>query len=440
VAGSLRHPDEGQRAALCRAVAAWAAQLGATPAGAVRAGGVELVDVALLRDGRPGVLDVVATAGGRRAHAVLSLRRREDPLRLLAPTEEPVVGEVEDDHGPALVVDALRDAEAAPFLLAAAGGPEGHRGTLLRAAGRPADPGPAVSVVEEEDEGLLGFDDRCALRVFHWLRDGPHPGVAFLLALDEAGFNHVPAPIARWCRGGWDLGLVQELFVGAAPGWAVALGSLRDLCAAGGRPEDAGGDFAPEARALGTMVARMHVALARAFGRQPGQVAAWAEEAGSVVERVGAAALDGVPLRALRSSDLSAPALRTHGDLHLGRIARTDQGWVLTDCMPGGTADGAPAFRPALADVADLAWSLHHVAAVVVAELARDPLAHPRVADLAAAWEGRNRRALLAGYLSAPGVRGLVPGDRKAVEGLLGLLALARDARLAGRRHPSRSR
>ena len=55
--------------------------------------------------------------------------------------------------------------------------------------------------------------------------------------------------------------------------------------------------------------------------------------------------------------------IRTHGDLHLGRVARTNQGWVVADWLPGGVgAAGDALFRSPLADVADMLWSLHHVA------------------------------------------------------------------------------
>jgi maltokinase len=342
------------------------------------------------------------------------------------------------------VVDALHDARLAQLLLAAVSSPEGvdaGGAVTLAVPGRPVEAGSAL--FDDDPDAVLTFDERTRMRVFSWLRPWPHPGVAFLVGLDEAGFNHLQPPVAVWRRDGRDLGVIEELLVGAAPGWAVALGSLRDVCASGCPPEQAGGDFAPEARALGTMVARMHRALDRAFGRRMSDVATMAEEAGSAVADVDAAALDGgevaAALRGLRAASLAAPAVRVHGDLHLGRIARCDQGWVLADCMPGGTdpLTGAARYRSPLADVADLLWSLGHVAAVAAADLARDPLGH-RAGELAAAWEARNRRALLDGYLGVAGP--LVPGDPAVVRDLLVLLELEREARMALRRHPSRTR
>lgn len=462
-------PDDDPRpAAVRRLVAAWSVRSGvvapapapgpgsgpepaATPVPPVAAD-VRLVDVAVLRDGRPGLLDVVATVAGRPVHAVLGLRRPGDEVRVIGPAEDPVVGTLEDEHGPATVVDALCDADLARLLLVEVCGTEpGGAGTapgggVTRAARHAPDPSDVLAVVDDEPDVVLDFDERRSMRVFSWPHPWPHPGVAFLLALDEAGFNHLPPPVAVWRRDGRDLGIVQELFVGAAPGWAIALGSLRDVCASGCPPEEAGGDFAPEARALGTMVARMHLALDRAFGHRDSDLSTLAEESESAVARIDAAALHAPnvdeALAGLRRTRAWAPVLRVHGDLHLGRTARCDQGWVLADCMPGGTdpATGEARYRSPLADVADVLWSLGHAAAVAAADLGRDPLGHPGAEDLAVAWEARNRRAFLSGYLATAGIEALVTADRSLVRHLLALLELERDARLARRRHPAGER
>lgn len=439
--GSLDRPDDEQRAALERTVDTWARRVaGVSPS----PGGVEVVEVAVLHEGRPGLVDVVARVDGRMAHVVLGLRRTGDALHLLGTLEDPVVGLVEDEHGLAVVVDAVHDADTARLLFGAVGVDriDGAVG-LAREGTLPPEPAPRVSVVEDAHDPMLVGGERCILRVFSWLHQGPHPGLTLLLALDDAGFNHLPAPMAVWRRGDRDLGMAQELHVGAAPGWAVALGSLRDLCARGGAPEAAGGDFAPEARALGTMVARMHLALDRAYGRRAVAVADWVEEAESVVARVDAAALDGEDiaraLRSLRTSGQRAPAVRVHGDLHLGRTSRTDQGWILVDCTPGGVCPPGdePGVRSPLADVADVLWSLHHAATSVAWQLSRDPVGHPTAAEAAGAWEARNRRAFVAGYLSTSGIGTLVPQDRGTVSDLVALFELERDARVAQRRHPS---
>ena len=399
---------------------------------------IEVVDVEVLRLGRPGVVDVVAEMDGRLAHAVLGIRRPGDQLRSLGGAEEPALGTVEDADGEGLVVDALHVADAARVLLETVAGLSGGANGDLE----------TVSVVRDDDEATaLAFDRRYLLTVFPWLFRGPHPGAALLAGLDEAGFNHLPAPVAFWRRAGRDLGVVQELLSGASSGWALAIGSLRDVIASGVQPAAAGGDFAPEALALGTMAARMHVALERAFGRRAGDVANWVDEldpdvlaAAAEGQRSGFAATSAEDLLAsLRRSGLRLPTIRTHGDLHLGRVARTDHGWVLADCMPGGTAPGTeePLFRCPLADVADLTWSLWHAAQVAAGE--RGPASLGLASsETALAWQARNRRALLAAYLATPGIGPLLPADRRVVRRLLAMFELARAARGPSEPAPAR--
>lgn len=403
-----------QHAAVARVIARWAEHHG-WAASAVGASDVELVEVEVLRAGRPGLWDVVARVGDRLAHAVLGLRRPGTDLRVLGSVDEPVLGTLEDEAGIALVVDAVHEADCARALLDAV-------------AGDRVPPASVVTVVRaDHDEAVLGFDRRCSLSVFSWLAQGPHPGTAMLAALDEAGFNHVRAPIAFWRRAGHDLGVVQELLTGSTGGWALALTSLRDVLTSGLSPDVAGGDFAPESFALGTMAARMHIALAHAFGRRAGDAALWAGAAERALGDVAEPLAD--TLAHLRQSALHPPAVRAHGDLHLGRTARTDHGWVLADCMPGGVPAGGgdPVFRSPLADVADLTWSLGRAAAVVAAE--RGPGAPgAREVELASAWEARNRRALVASYLATPGIGGLVPADRRVVRRLLSMFEAMRAA------------
>ena|GEM_PF-353988 len=461
--------DEQQRAGIVRALARWCEHQDpeGTDHGDAPNRHAVVVDMELLREGRPGLLDVVAEIGDRLAHVVFALHRTGEELRLLGTVEEPALGVIEDADGFAVVVDAVHDLDASQLLLDAVAG-EGVRGR----------PHSVVTVVHDGAEATtLGFDRRFTFTVFPWLRHGPHPGVALLAGLDEAGFNHLAAPVAFWRRAGRDLGVVQELVAGAAGGWALALTSLRDLFAGGLSPDTAGGDFAPESFALGTMTARMHLALERAFGRRDDAVSTWVDAlqaalSGRADEMTAAQVLAvhlgtetlgrgpatrpnghaGDPLAArgatvgavpsaversvherleeLRSSGLRVASIRTHGDFHLGRTARTDHGWVVSDTMPGGSEPGSddPVFRPPLADVADFLWSLRYAAAVAASE--RGPAAEAsRVGELAEAWSARNRRAFLAAYLAAPGIDGLVPSDRQVVRQLAGAFEAARALR-----------
>ncbi|MGH8997495.1 MAG: hypothetical protein ACRDYB_15950, partial [Acidimicrobiales bacterium] len=390
--GAMLELDEARRSAFVPLVQAWLARREAD----VGVAPVEVLEVEVLLAGRPGLLDVVALVDGRLAHLVVGLHGPGAEVAALRGEADGIVlGEYRDDRGTAVAVDALWDAELAPLMMIAISGEEPSR----------------VSVAADDDTAtVLDVDEWCSFSVFPWLTEGPHPAVDMLVTLDEVGFNHLAAPIALWRRQGRDLGLVQDRLAESADGWALALTSLRDLFGSGTTPERAGGDFAIEASSLGTMTARLHLATDKAFGRRSGAVADWSAE-------VEAAVLGGAPglmdpaaldaLRGLRTSGARLPMIRTHGDLHLGRLARTNQGWVVADWRPGGVDDaGQPRFRSALTDVADMLWSLRFVAVAALDE--RDVALRPGLGAAAQAWAERNRRAFLAGYSSTPGVEELV--------------------------------
>jgi maltokinase len=375
---------------------------------------------AVLLAGRPGLVDVVAEVDGRTAHLVVGVRSVGDEPHFLRAGEELALGLLEDDEGLAVCTDALSDAQLAPLLLA----------TLL---GRAPRPGPVAVVRDDDAATVLDCGDRGDLTVFPWPLEGANPAVDLLVALDGAGFNHVAAPLVRWTWEGRDLGMVQEPLSDRSSGWALALTSLRDLYASGGRPERAGGDFGSEAHALGTMVARMHLALDRAFDRHPESAADWVDVAELEITEADRSLLDapGVAelLKNLREAEARLPVIRTHGDLHLGRVARTDQGWVVSDCSPGGVLHGMfePEPRSPLADMADLLWSLHQAGVAAAAE--RDPTGRLGLATLGQAWEVRNRRAMMSGYMSTAGITGLTGPDRELVRNLVALFELARSVR-----------
>jgi len=374
----------------------------------------------VLRPGRPGLLDLEARVGERRAHLVVGLRAVGEEPHFLKAAEECALGLLDDDHGLAVCTDALRDAQLAPLVLATVQGVAPRSGP--------------VGIVRDDDDGtVLDCGDRGDLTVFPWLSERARPDVDLLVSLDEAGFNHVAAPLVRWTAEGRDLGVVQEPLADRSSGWALALTSLRDLYAAGGSPEVAGGDFGDEARVLGVMTARMHLALDRAFLRHHERVADWVDAA---LEQITAAdpTLLEVPgvgdlVKWISESEARLPVIRTHGDFHLERTARTDQGWMVADCRPGGVleAESSPGRRTPLADVADLLWSMHQASVTAAAE--RDPTGRLGLSELGQAWERRNRRAFVTGYLATPGISGLVGPDRDLVRRLVSLLELARSVR-----------
>jgi maltokinase len=409
--------DEDRDRALRAVAEAWLHLRGSAPGGEV-----EILRAEVLRPGRPGLLDLVVRVGAREAHMVAGLRGVGDEPHFLRAGEETALGLLDDDHGLAVCTDALRDAQLAPLLAA----------TLQETAARP---GPVAVRRDDDDATIVDCGDRGELTVFPWLAAKARPEVDLLVALDDAGFNHVAAPLVRWVWEGRDLGMVQEPLSDRSGGWALALTSLRDLYAAGGAPEAAGGDFGAEARALGTMTARMHLALDRAFLRHPEPVTDWVDAAEVDIVAADPSLLDAPGIAELvkwiRESESRLPVIRTHGDFHLGRTARTDQGWVVCDCAPGGVlaGDTAPGRRTPLGDVADMLWSLHQ--ASVTAATERDPAGRLGLEVLGQAWEARNRRAFVAGYLSTAGIGGLVGPDRDLVRRLISFLELARSVRKA---------
>jgi maltokinase len=401
---------------------------------------VRVLEAEVIARGRPGIVDVVAGVGDRTIHLPLGLREPGGETKFLAGDEDPVLGVFEDENGLAVAFEALHDAEVVTAL-------------VRHVTGQDVDPARVRQIRHTAESVTLALEDRLVFTVFSRLVDGPRAGLVLLLALDDVGFNHIAAPVALWRRSGRDLGIVQEYLPGASSGRALAVTSVRDLYASGGPPELAGGDFGAEAHRLGTMAARMHLGLEEAFGRRQGEVGTWADTLEEAVRPVAPTLLDRpdivVLLEELRALEVPCFAIRTHGDFHIGRVARTEQGWYVTDFSSGGqpvttagivtSPDGSgggpeadtgatdePVYRSPLADVADLLWSLGTVAADAAAE--RDPAGREGLGELAEAWELRNRRAFFAGYLGVAGISGLVPPGREAVRVLVTAFELERVA------------
>jgi maltokinase len=218
-------PERAQ--ALRTLVDAWLAQHGVAATG-----DVDVLRAEVVRPGRPGLLDIVARVGDRRAHLVAGLRSVGDEPHFLRAGDEAALGLLEDEHGLAVCSDALRDAQLGPLLLA------DIRGVQAR-------PGPVAVRRDNDEVTVLDCGDRGDLLVFPWLDVGPRPSVDLMVALDEAGFNHIAAPLARWVWDGTDLGVVQEPLADRSSGWALALTSLRDLYASGVAPRRPGPTSGP---------------------------------------------------------------------------------------------------------------------------------------------------------------------------------------------------
>ncbi|MPY94733.1 MAG: phosphotransferase, partial [Acidimicrobiia bacterium] len=165
--------------------------------------------------------------------------------------------------------------------------------------------------------------------------------------------------------------------------------------------------FLAGAPALGRVTAEMHVAMARAFGAQAGDAAAWADAMATQLGRTpGLEHADEAArrYRALAASPAAGVAVRTHGDYHLGQVLRRDDAWYLLDFEGEPARPVAERVAPTspLKDVAGMLRSFGYAAAVARAD---------------AGWEGRARQAFLDAYHATEGISGLLPGDVDLVLG-----------------------
>lgn len=246
----------------------------------------------------------------------------------------------------------------------------------------------------EQSNTTFVFDERIMFKLYRKVVDGPNPDVDVPHALRRVGFNYVPDVLARWQRDGRDLASVQPFLAGANDGWSLALASLRQLFNEATSPEDAGGDFAPEARRLGAITAEMHVAMSRAFGTERADVYTTA-----------CRVADGEMEPKLKAIEDAGALIRVHGDFHLGQVLRTDDSWFIVDFEgePDRDASSRLALASPLKDAAGMVRSFDYAAAVASREQDED------VSTLARAWERHNRGEFLEAYWAGMHGSDLVP-------------------------------
>jgi len=347
---------------------------------------------------------MIVDADGARYQVLVGLRPLSEPPDFLHGNEGAVLGAVDGT----LVFDAVLDSGLARSLLVRVA--PGETAQHVRPIG-----------VEQSHTSLI-YDDRLLLKIFRRLHEGPNPEIEITDKLAAAGFAHVAAPLATWTMGDSHLAVVQPYLVGGAEGWALALTSLRDLYSAEcDDPAECGGDFAGEAWRLGEVTAAMHLAMAEVFGTREGDPAAWASTAEAQLARLEEDDADRARAKEfverLRAVESPGSAIRVHGDYHLGQVLRTDTGWFVLDFEgePARPPEERQLFSSPLQDVAGMMRSFQYSAAVALAE--RDEADHDELVPLAAAWEKRNRRSFLEGYLHADGIDALLPDvdDRPTV-------------------------
>jgi maltokinase len=216
------------------------------------------------------------------------------------------------------------------------------------------------------------------------------------------------------------LAMLQDFAGNSADGWKMALASVRDLFAeADLRADEVGGDFAGEASRIGETVAVLHAELARALGtaeRDPGELAAgWTARLAAAVRDAPVLAPYADAVRAVYDEVAAlpepVPAHRVHGDLHLGQLLRTTQGWLVLDFEGEPSAPLHERRRPdsPMRDVAGMLRSFDYAAFFQL--LSTDPgaFADGRSAPSpllwhAKEWTARNRDAFCDGYAVRAGV------------------------------------
>jgi maltokinase len=275
------------------------------------------------------------------------------------------------------------------------------------------------SAAEQSNTSLV-FGDRLMLKLLRRPVPGLSPELELLRALQRAGGVRSAAPLG-WIETasgplgtGTTLGILQQFLPARSDGWELALEQARAWIASDGTPGRANA-FTAESRALGRTTAQVHRALAEHLPTRTLGAEELAELAEAAQERFRTAAAELPALRAFEPGlTRSFHALgrlggltvqRVHGDLHLGQVLDTPDGWVLIDFEgePGHPVAERRRPQPALRDVAGMLRSFDYAARHALASLPRDLADRPRLRRRADGWRERNRLAFCEGYAEAGG-------------------------------------
>ena len=395
-------------------------------------GTVRIASARTLKEGWPGLAHVIAEVtpprGGEavRYQVLVGLRPPGELEVFLGGRAEAFMGEIDTDGdtdggggggggGKAYAYDAVYDSELALHLLHhIAPDAEAERARVL--------------AVEQSNTSIV-FDEKLYMKVFRRLSAGGNPDIEVTTALADAGFDGVATPVGVWQEDGHDLAIVSEFLAGASEGFSLALTSLRDLYDRRIAPEECGGDFAPEARRLGIITARLHLAMAEAFGTTDPDTVAWAADMVGQLERLGDIGIDTAAVRAvydrLATSDDPGRSIRIHGDYHLGQVMRTDAGWYVLDFEGEPNRPVEERRRPSspLRDVAGMLRSFHYATEVALRDRGEEA-SDDELSALARAWEDRNSFAFREGYRAVRGIDALLPGDEAGCELVQGAFEL----------------
>lgn len=256
-----------------------------------------------------------------------------------------------------------------------------------------ADPDAVESGVEFRGERAIDVDqsnesvvvgERMVVKLYPFTAPGPQPGLELPVHLASVGFDQIPRPIGAvtWTddRGAEVLLATATVFLpGARDGWEWYLEVL--LAWLDGEIDETSA-FDP-ARKVGSLAGRLHAALATPTSELPEPVHLvgratldlWHARAEETLDEALAltSGREGERLRTISdrvraSFDVFAdvadtPAMRIHGDLHVGQILDWDDGLAVTDFDGNPMAPMADrrALESPARDLASLVRSVDHL-------------------------------------------------------------------------------